>query len=137
MFVLYAIIVACIGVATVVERYHGTDFVGEHIYGAWWFVTLWAMLTVAALAYMMKQQLYKRFAVMLLHVSFVVILAGALVTHFTARRDTIHLRTAQTYSLSSDTRITLKEFSIVYYPGTDAPLDYQSVIQKGDEEVVV
>ena len=137
VFALYAIIVACIGVATVVERYHGTDFVGEHIYGAWWFVTLWAMLTVAALAYMMKQQLYKRFAVMLLHVSFVVILAGALVTHFTARRDTIHLRTAQTYSLSSDTRITLKEFSIVYYPGTDAPLDYQSVIQKGDEEVVV
>ena len=130
-------IVVCIGVATVVERYHGTDFVGEHIYGAWWFVTLWAVLTVTALTYMMKQQLYKRFAVMLLHVSFVVILAGALVTHFTARRDIIHLRTAQTYSLSSDTKIMLKEFSIVYYPGTDAPLDYQSVIQKGDEELVV
>ena len=130
-------IVVCIGVATVVERYHGTDFVGEHIYGAWWFVTLWAVLTVATLTYMMKQQLYKRFAVMLLHVSFVVILVGALVTHFTARRDIIHLRTAQTYSLSSDTKIMLKEFSIVYYPGTDAPLDYQSVIQKGDEELVV
>ena len=66
----------CIGLATVVEKYHGTTFVGEHIYGAWWFSALWAVLTVVACAYMVQQRLYKRMAVMLLHLSFVVILAG-------------------------------------------------------------
>lgn len=49
IMVLYTLIVACIGFATIIEKYEGTTFVGEHIYGAWWFVALWAVLTVAAL----------------------------------------------------------------------------------------
>ena len=134
---LYILIIVCIGFATVVEKYRGTAFVGEHIYGAWWFSALWAVLTVASLAYIMKQHLYKRMAVMLLHLSFVVILVGALVTHLTAQRDTIHLRVGIPYHLTSSSQITLKEFRIINYPGTDAPLDYQSVILHGNEKVLV
>ena len=134
---LYILLVVCIGFATVVEKYRGTAFVGEHIYGAWWFSALWAVLTVASLAYIMKQHLYKRMAVMLLHLSFVVILVGALVTHLTAQRDTIHLRVGIPYHLTSSSQITLKEFRIINYPGTDAPLDYQSVILHGNEKVLV
>ena len=134
---LYILLVVCIGFATVVEKSHGTAFVGEHIYGAWWFSALWAVLTVASLAYIMKQHLYKRMAVMLLHLSFVVILVGALVTHLTAQRDTIHLRVGIPYHLTSTSQITLKEFRIINYPGTDAPLDYQSVILHGNEQVLV
>ena len=134
---LYILLVVCIGFATVVEKYRGTAFVGEHIYGAWWFSALWAVLTVASLAYIMKQHLYKRMAVMLLHLSFVVILVGALVTHLTAQRDTIHLRVGIPYHLTSSSQITLKEFRIINYPGTDAPLDYQSVILHDNEQVLV
>ena len=137
IFTLYILLVVCIGFATVVEKYRGTAFVGEHIYGAWWFSALWAVLTVASLAYIMKQHLYKRMAVMLLHLSFVVILVGALVTHLTAQRDTIHLRAGIPYHLTSTSQITLKEFRIINYPGTDAPLDYQSVILHGNEQVLV
>ena len=32
---LYTLIVVCIGLATVVEKYRGTAYVGENIYGAW------------------------------------------------------------------------------------------------------
>ena len=137
IFTLYTLIVVCIGIATVIEKYRGTSFVGEQIYGAWWFSALWAVLTVAALAYIMQQRLYKRVAVMLLHLSFVVILAGALTTHLFARRGIVRLRTnipEMTY-VDKDNRVghlpfmlTLKEFRIINYPGTDAPLDYQSVI---------
>ena len=137
IFTLYILLVVCIGFATVVEKYRGTAFVGEHIYGAWWFSALWAVLTVASLAYFMKQHLYKRMPVMLLHLSFVVILVGALVTHLTAQRDTIHLRVGIPYHLTSTSQITLKEFRIINYPGTDAPLDYQSVILHGNEQVLV
>lgn len=137
IFTLYILLVVCIGFATVVEKYRGTAFVGEHIYGAWWFSALWAVLTVASLAYIMKQHLYKRMAVMLLHLSFVAILVGALVTHLTAQRDTIHLRVGIPYHLTSSSQITLKEFRIINYPGTDAPLDYQSVILHGNEQVLV
>ena len=137
IFTLYTLIVVCIGIATVIEKYRGTSFVGEQIYGAWWFSALWAVLTVAALAYIMQQRLYKRVAVMLLHLSFVVILAGALTTHLFARRGIVRLRTnipEMTY-VDKDNRVghlpfmlMLKEFRIINYPGTDAPLDYQSVI---------
>ena len=137
IFTLYILLVVCIGFATVVEKYRGTAFVGEHIYGAWWFSALWAVLTVASLAYIMKQHLYKRMAVMLLHLSFVAILVGAFVTHLTAQRDTIHLRVGIPYHLTSTSQITLKEFRIINYPGTDAPLDYQSVILHGNEQVLV
>lgn len=146
IMVLYTLIVACIGFATIIEKYEGTTFVGEHIYGAWWFVALWAVLTVAALAYMVERRVYKRTAVMLLHLSFVVILAGALTTHLFARRGTVRLRTGvpEIIYVDKDHKVehlpfslTLKEFRIINYPGTDAPLDYQSVILHGQEEVLV
>ena len=134
-FLLYTLIVVCIGLATVIEKYRGTAFVSEHIYGAWWFAALWALLTVVACAYMIGQRLYRRAAVMLLHLSFVVILAGALTTHLFARRGTVRLRTGvpeMTY-IGKDNKVehfpfvlTLKEFRVVNYPGTDAPLDYQN-----------
>ena len=137
----------CIGLATVVEKYHGTTFVGEHIYGAWWFSALWAVLTVVACAYMVQQRLYKRMAVMLLHLSFVVILAGALTTHLFARRGIVRLHTnvPEAFFVDHESRVhqlpfslELKEFRIVNYPGTDAPLDYQSVIRCSDgKEFVV
>ena len=143
---LYILIVVCIGFATVIEKYRGTDFVGQHIYGAWWFSASWAVLTVAACAYLIRQQLYRRVAVMLLHLSFVVILVGALTTHLFARRGVVRLRThvPERSYIDKDNKVvplpfslTLQEFRIVNYPGTDAPLDYQSIILHGDEEVVV
>ena len=129
---LYTLIIVCIGFATVIEKYRGTAFVGEHIYGAWWFSALWAALTVAALAYFVRQRLYRRVALLLLHVSFVVILAGALTTHLFARSGTVSLRVGDTVDVP--VKMTLKEFRVINYPGTDTPLDYQSVICKGQGE---
>lgn len=146
IFALYILIVVCIGFATIIEKYHGTTFVSEYIYGAWWFSALWAVLTVASCAYIMQQRLYKRMAVLLLHLSFVVILAGALTTHLFAKRGIVRLRTDANVKTFIDHKnkietlpfsLTLKEFRIVNYPGTDAPLDYQSIIKSGDKEVVV
>lgn len=148
---LYTLVIVCIGLATVIEKYQGTSFVSEHVYGSWWFVALWAVLTVVACVYLYQQKLYKRVAVMWLHVSFVVILAGALTTWLTARRGMVSLRIGQPVTVYCDDdgqfhqlpfTLHLKEFQIVNYPGTDAPLDYQSIIRveqkaKATEEVVV
>ncbi len=145
---LYTLIIVCIGLATVVEKYHGTAFVSDHIYGSWWFAALWAVLTVAALTYIVKRRLPT--ATFFLHLSFVVILVGALVTHLFAERGAIRLRTGQT-ELAYVTpegqvkqlpfSLTLKEFRIINYPGTDAPLDYQSIVSvagaSANDEVLV
>ena len=119
---LYISIAVCIGLATIIERYHGTAFVGRHIYGAWWFSALWAVLTVASFAYIMQQRMYKRLAVFLLHISLVVILAGALTTHLFAKRGTVRLRTGIAEINYIDTEnhverfpfsLTLKEFELL------------------------
>ena len=146
-FALYMLIMACIGFATVIEKYLGTSFVSGHIYATWWFSALWATLASMACAYIIKRRLYKRAALMLLHMSFIVILAGALTTHLFSHNGTISLRTGTAVSAYTDKdgnqqmlpfSLMLKEFRIVNYPGTDAPLDYQSIIQHtGGEDIVV
>ena len=54
----------------------------------------WSM-AAAAIAWFVKRRVRKVFAVVL-HLSFIVILAGALLTHLTARRGMIHLHKGET-----------------------------------------
>lgn len=140
---LYTLIIVCIGLATIIEKYRGTPYVSEYIYGSWWFVALWAVLTVCSVAYIMRQKLYSRLPVFMLHLSFVVILVGALTTFLLAEKGTVSLRVGKQQSsfVSSDSimkplpfTLMLKEFRVVNYPGTDAPLDYQSIIDVKDNE---
>ncbi len=138
IFALYALVVVCIGLATIIEKYKGTPYVGENIYGAWWFVVLWAVLTGFSLIYIIRRKVYQRMAVMMLHMSFVVILVGALLTYLTAERGEVNLRigkSVDTFVGKGDSvphrlpaALKLSEFRIINYPGTDAPLDYQSIV---------
>ena len=140
---LYTLIMVCIGFATIIEKYRGTPYVSDNIYGSWWFVALWALLTACSVVYIMRQKLYSRLPVFMLHLSFVVILAGALTTFLFAEKGTVSLRAgkqqasfvnADSITKSLPFTLMLKEFKVVNYPGTDAPLDYQSIIDvKGDE----
>ena len=130
---LYTLIIVCIGLATIIEKYRGTPYVSEYIYGSWWFVALWAVLTVCSVAYIMRQKLYSRLPLFVLHLSFVVILVGALTTFLLAEKGTVSLRTGKQQSsfVSSDSimkplpfTLMLKEFRVVNYPGTPCSLSH-------------
>jgi len=134
VIVFYIVVVAVLAAATIVEKYQGTDYVGEHIFGAWWFSALWAVLTAVATFYFIKQKV-RRAAVVVLHLSFVVILAGALLTHLTAIRGVVPLRkgiptneylTRDLYLHKLPFIICLEDFEIKFYEGTDMPSDYVS-----------
>ena len=131
---LYIVVVAILAIATIVEKYQGTPYVAEHIYGAWWFAALWALLTAVAVFYFLQRRV-SRPAVVVLHLSFVVILAGALLTRLTARQGFVHLRQGLPVSDYTDddmlTRplpftITLQHFEVSYHEGTEAAADYMS-----------
>lgn len=132
---LAVVIILVMAAATCVENMRGADFVSANVYGAWWFVLLWAALAVISLVYMLKASLQKRLPVFFLHISFLVILAGALTTYLTSGRGSIHLRKGETVTtfLSADSTacdlgfaLTLNDFEVEYYPGTDSPMDYVS-----------
>ena len=133
---LYIVVIAVMAIATIIEKYQGTSYVSENIYGAWWFAALWALLTAAAVFYFIRRRV-RRPSVVALHLSFVVILTGALLTHLTARQGAVHLRTGettnhyQTPDLQEHTlpfTINLRHFEMQYHEGTQAPSDYRSHI---------
>lgn len=132
---LAVVIILVMAAATCVENMRGADFVSANVYGTWWFVLLWAALAVISLIYMLKAGLHKRLQVFFLHISFLVILAGALTTYLTSDRGSLHLRKGETVTtfLSADSTscelgfaLTLNDFDVEYYPGTDSPMDYVS-----------
>ena len=134
VIVFYIVVVAVLAAATIVEKYLGTDYVGEHIFGAWWFSVLWAVLTAVATFYFIKRKV-RRASVVVLHLSFVIILAGALLTHLTAVRGVVPLRkgiatneylTRDMYLHKLPFTICLENFEIKFYEGSDMPSDYVS-----------
>lgn len=132
---LAVVIILVMAAATCVENMRGADFVSANVYGTWWFVLLWAALAFISLIYMLKAGLQKRLQVFFLHISFLVILAGALTTYLTSERGSVHLRKGETVTAftSADSTscdlgfaLTLNDFEVEYYPGTDSPMDYVS-----------
>lgn len=134
---LYTLLIVCMGAASIVEKMHGKDYVGDLIYGSWWFITLWGLLAIVSLAFLVRMKVHRKVAVFLLHLSFVVMLTGALITHLTSQEGNVHLRMdkdVQTF-IDNDGQVQhlpftmrLEDFSIVRYPGTDAVMDYRCEI---------
>ena len=142
---LYIVVVAVMAAATIVERYQGTDYVSEHYYGAWWFSALWALLAAAGIFWFLKQRV-RRLSVVLLHLSLVVILLGALLTHLTAVRGVVPLRkgiptneylTRDMYLHQLPFTICLENFEMQFYEGSDMPSDYISHVRIDDEPVTI
>ena len=93
----YALTLVVLAAATIVEHSKGTEWVSGNIYGAAWFSVLWAVLAALAVAYIIKRKMRKP-GLVLLHASFIVILAGALTTHVFATKGMLHVRQGDTTS---------------------------------------
>ena len=136
-FTFFTAIAGTLMVATVVGKMHGTDFVLENIYHADWMIALWAVATLSALVYIMQCRLHRQPATLCLHLSFAVILAGALVTHLTGRQGQLHMRIGEYSNSYADDNgkieklpfgIALDDFEVMMYAGSGAPMDYVSRI---------
>lgn len=134
--------------ATIVESSKGTAFVRQHIYTSAWFVVLWAALAVVAAVYIVlrKNKSNVSTSVLLVHASFLVILLGAFTSWNMAESGTIHLRQNETTSTMKDEEgktkelgfeVSLKDFNVVNYPGTDAPMDYVTTLTANTQEIKV
>lgn len=138
LFALYVLVMVCMAVATIVEKYRGTDFVGSHIYGARWFSALWAVLAAIAIVYFLQRNV-RRASTIALHLSFIVILAGAFLTHVSSKQGMVHLRKGtptDKYLVNLGEKgidertlpfkMRLEDFNVVYHQGTQAVADYES-----------
>lgn len=124
--------------ASIIEKFMGTAFVKSHIYGAWWFSLLWALLVSLGVVYYLKHR-SKAWSALLLHFSFAVIILGAFITHVSAEQGQIHIRQGvyidnytlfdggnRAHEAKLPFKIRLDKFDVLYHSGTDAVQDYIS-----------
>ena len=148
IFILYILVLVCMAAATIVEKSQGTDYAHAHYYGAWWFILIWAVLAALGAFYIIKRKV-KCASTLALHLSFIIILAGALLTHISAKRGMIHLRIGQptdTYMAKDEEQgmkeeklpfsLCLQKFEAKMHDGTNAVADYSSkfTVIDGDDK---
>ena len=144
--VLLIILIAVLAAGTIVEKLHGSDFALAHVYSAWWFVGLWALVAIMIVIMMVKCRLWKRLSVCALHLSILFILLGALLTMLTGQHGRMKLEPNRAnnhfYIQEQDDitkvalpfSLTLDRFEIEKYPNSNKPKDYVSYLQLTDGE---
>ncbi len=97
----------------------------------------WVVLVISAVCLIFTKRKTMGIATILIHASFVVILVGALFSHF-SESGVMHIREGQTleFAVKDNTSvmrlpfsITLQKFEIEYYHATDAPKDFISIVE--------
>ena len=139
LIAVYICLVCLLAIATFLEQACGTDFVEKYIYHTFWFCCLWGILAALAVMALIRRQLWKHLPTLLLHGSFLVILAGAMLTFVGSRKGYVHLtvgnKVGSFVEQESGRRIDLPftllldSFRVEHYPGTEAPADYVSHIR--------
>ena len=136
--VLVIILIAVLAVGTVVDKLHGAEFALAHVYSAWWFVGLWALMAGLIIYMAVKCRMWKRMAVCALHASILLILLGALLTMLTGQHGRMKLEPNQPNSqffiqdkgeITKEAlpfSLTLDRFEIETYPDSKMPKDYIS-----------
>ena len=139
-FGLVIFIVVLLMSATVLEQFWGPEKVSTMIYTSPWAICLWTLMVVSSLLYLFKRKVQHNLTVFSLHISFVLILCGALVTHCFGQQGSVHLRQhgdalshfvlkgADSVSVAFPFEVALDTFQLQFYEGTFSPMDFISKV---------
>lgn len=111
------------------------------IYDTWWFIACW-LLFVGTMVWTIIKNYRRNLLSTFLHFSFLLILIGAMFTFFTGEKGSVHLRMGKPAGVFLENNseecyplpfaLTLNQFTIKKYPGTQLPMDYVSNITVRD-----
>lgn len=138
--ILLALYAFGLAAATFIEKYHGTDVAKSLIYHSPLFFFLQFLMVVNFIAIVIKYRYFqrRRWALIVVHFAFIVILLGALITHLFGKDGTVHIREGETIdkivlNTPAGTKyetlpFTLKliDFRLIRYPGSESPSSYES-----------
>lgn len=137
LLLIYAFVM---GLATLIEKYMSTAASKIIVYYSPLFFLLQFFLIINFICSSLKHQLFqkKKWGFIIVHIAFIVILAGAMTTHIFSEEGTIHLRENETSSQmlietnKSTTRkelpfkLELVKFTLTRYPGSSSPSSFES-----------
>lgn len=138
-----ALIALLLVITTVIGKWSGQTWVYERIYTAWWMIALWAVVALSGMLYLLRLRMWKRVCTFGVHIALLLILVGALITHLFGLQGSLHLRegaspTKECYVTDGSVRqfpfsVSLVDFMVEYYPGTQVPMDYVSRLVISDK----
>ena len=152
LLLVYALLLAA---ATFIEKHQGTAVARELIYNNYGFYLLQLLLVVnfiAATIGQLKKKKNRKTGMLILHSALIVILIGAWVTATFSTEGIIHLREGESTStmilvkpgaqpdmqhpetVELPFRITLNDFKLMRYPGSQSPSAYESYVLIGNSE---
>lgn len=124
--IVYTAVVVSLAVAT---------FLSPAVYGSWWFILLWVAFAGVLVAAAVVSRMWCRPGIFILHLSFIAMLGGGLLTWLTREKGSVRIPEGESVSafVCDDGRdaplpeeIRLERFEVLYYPGGVAPRDYVS-----------
>ncbi|MDR2138189.1 MAG: cytochrome c biogenesis protein CcsA [Tannerella sp.] len=142
-FVLLMLYATGLATATFLEKAYGTMLAKVAVYYSPLFFLLQALLVANFVAVALKRRLlqFRRWGLLLVHGSFIIILLGALVTHIFGREGMLHLREGQAGNQMEvhtnrghavrelPFRMELVKFTLTRYPGSMSPSSYESDVR--------
>ena len=145
LMAIYAILMA---IATFVENEFSTEVAKAIIYYSPLFILLQALMVVNFVMITMKRKLLvlRKWGYVLVHLSLIVILAGAMVTHLISEEGMLHLREGEKSNvilIKKGNRhvqqvlpfeVELIDFKLTRYPGSKSPSAYESLLRLHTEK---
>jgi cytochrome c-type biogenesis protein CcsB len=98
MAVLFIVFAAAMAAGTFIEDAYNTDTARIIVYNSWWFEAIMFFFMINFLGNIKRYQLYKRekWATLILHLSFILILAGAFITRYISYEGMMPIREGAT-----------------------------------------
>ena len=112
MAILFIVFAVSMAIGTFVEDKHGTSAARILIYNAWWFEAIMIFFVINFCGNISRYQLYKKekWATLLLHLSFILIIIGAFVTRYISYEGVMPIREGETTSSFLSEKTYLKVF---------------------------
>ena len=140
-----------LAIATFMEKYWGVSVAQAFIYYSPLLFLVYLLLATNFILSTIKHRLInkKRPGFVLVHLAFLIILLGALITHLSGKEGVIHLREGETVSYMVEKNrkrevlhelpfsIQLRKFTLTRYPGSNSPSSFVSslLVSTGEEAV--
>ena len=111
MAVLFIVFAVSMGIGTFLEDAHGTIAARIWVYNTWWFEAIMVFFAINFCGNIVRFRLYKKekWATLLLHLSFILIIVGAFVTRYISYEGVMPIREGETTAtfLSEKTYLTI------------------------------
>jgi cytochrome c-type biogenesis protein CcsB len=148
MGMLFLIFAASMAAATFIENDYGSSAAYNFVYDARWFELILFLLSLNLVGQMLIFKLYRKskLTILLFHLSFVLMIAGAGITRFTGWEGTIHIREGEEqskcfssdkfigYTLKDKSGNILNQNSQKYYMGSASADKYRKKIRSDGRE---